>query len=192
MHPPRPNAPSRLRPPLDFQRRQESRSVAAPHNHPPSRPQLRQHPVVGAIRESPVPRERDPHPTTTSPRITTRSPPRASFLRRQESRGARRGASPPPTHLLLPVVGALPKSVRPEPVEGPPARVIPAKAVIQRGAARGRLRPPSHPPLPTARALPKSVRPEPVEARPEGTRRGPSATSSSRVTPAPSCAPPRS
>ena len=73
----------------------------------------------------------------------------------REPRGARRGPPPSPIASPLPVVGPLPDTVRPEPVEAcpegtrrrpptppPPAAphppiVVPAKAGIQRGAARG-------------------------------------------------------
>ena len=61
-------------------------------------------PVVGAVREPPVPPQRDSHPTATStprrpthpPIVLPALPHRASFLRRQEPRGARRGAPPSP------------------------------------------------------------------------------------------------
>ena len=63
-----------------------------------------------------------------------------------------------------------------------PHIVIPAKAGTQRGVARG-VSSPFAPPTPVVGALPESVRPEPVEASPEGTRRGPFATSNPRITP---------
>ena len=102
--------------------------------------------LVGAppksVRPEPVEGGPPPPATPASPS------PVASFLRRQESREAPRGASPSPIASPTPTKGAPPKSVHPEPVEGSPpppatpaspspARVIPAKAGIQRGAARG-------------------------------------------------------
>ena len=63
-----------------------------------------------------------------------------------------------------------------------PHIVIPAKAGIQRGVSRG-VSSPFASPTPVVGELPESVRPEPVEACPEGTRRGPFATSNPRITP---------
>ena len=126
-----------------------------------------------------------PPPATTSPRQPalphrrSRAPPRASFLRRQESRGARRGASPSP------IVRAPPKSVRPEPVEGsphrqPPHHPPPRASFLRRQESRGVRRGAS--PSPIARALPKSVRPEPVEGSPH--RQPPHHPPPARVIPA--------
>ena len=80
--------------------------MAAPHHQPSSRPQLRQHPVVGAIRDSDHPealeacpegtrrgpsRERGTFPLRHQQRLPARTPP-SSFPRKRESRaGARPG-----------------------------------------------------------------------------------------------------
>ena len=75
------------RPPPPHRRTGESRypeGRGAVRLRPPSRPRL---PVVGAVREPPVPPQRDPHPTTSSlrrpahPHRPSRTPPRASFSR---------------------------------------------------------------------------------------------------------------
>ena len=58
------------------------------------------------------------------------------------------------------------------------------------GRGAGRLRLPSHPTPPVVPAPPTPVRPEPVEACPEGTRRGPSTTSTPRATSALRTTPP--
>ena len=122
------------------------------------------------------------------------APPTASFLRRQESRGAGPGrpfalreieggtggrrtrgarAGGPAHHRprltyprsYPPVAGALRNSDHPEPVEGPPARVIPVKALTQTLAGLGTpTTNHSHPRLPnTVGTVRNSVRPEPVE-----------------------------
>ncbi len=107
-----------------------------PTTHPVSHFQL-PHPVVGAIRESPVPPQREPPIPPPSALADPRTP---SPHRRGNPRGC---------------PGPLRKSVHPEPVEGPsatnstyrpalPQIVVPAEAGTQgRCAARRRLRPPS-------------------------------------------------
>ena len=137
-----------------FLRRQESRGAGAvpfalreieggtgarrgtPTTNPVSHFQL-PHPVVGAIRESPVPPQREP---PIPPPLALADPRTPSPHRRGNPRGC---------------PGPLRKSVHPEPVEGPsatnstyrpalPQIVVPAEAGTQgRCAARRRLRPPS-------------------------------------------------
>ena len=119
----------------------------------------------------------NPHPPPPrTPHRPSRTPPRASFLRRQESRGARRGAPPPkpPSLPRLPKprrggsrtarpAAAGPSPLRhhqPLPTPTPPI-VLPAlpherhscEGRNPEGRGAGRLRPPSHPPLPVVGAV---------------------------------------
>ena len=62
-----------------------------PHDHqPPSHPQLPHH-TVGAVREPPVPQQRDPHPSGYQQYLPSRAP-LPSYRRKPVSKGAWRGA----------------------------------------------------------------------------------------------------
>ena len=100
-----------------------------------------------------------PPSATSSPRRPIHPP--SSYRRKPVSRGARHGASPsPPSHPPHPTVRALPASVRPEPVEGPPTPpaappiVVPHRypEVRQAGDPPSPSSPPPRPPHPSRRA----------------------------------------
>ena len=174
-HPPAPHPPIVV-PALPHERHScEGRNPegrGAGRLRPPSHPPL---PVVGAVREPPVPPQRDPHPTTTNSPRHTAHPPRASFPRSGnpgQGRGA--GRLRPPSRPPLPIARALPDTVRPEPVEAcpegtrrgppppPPAASHPPSSYRRKPVSRGAWRGASPSPHPVAGALPESVRPEPV------------------------------
>ena len=77
----------------------QGRVAGRPHHQPPSHPQLPHH-TVGAVREPPVPQQRDPHPSATTITCRTAGPYRLTGESRYP--GARGGAPPPPTPIASP------------------------------------------------------------------------------------------